>query len=206
MHWELVNNPPPRQADVEDDGNRRPNEKSKKKKKNNKSENTNTHRLCLGKLSDISYARDALQQVRYDKKGKQCIPVMFVPSRNLCQACWTEVPDGFKAIAVGYSGKFEGIWYIFYFLRILLIDFLWKIREAGLHVHSPFKKVQFLIPECSIVYTMPVKQCPSRDNVMVVVKVSFLINLQYEEKTLLKFVYELGVDNLDKLIRVRYTL
>jgi hypothetical protein len=78
----------------------------------------------------------------------------------------------------------------------------WKKREAGVHVHSPFKKVQFLIPECSIVYTMPVKRCPTKDDVMVVVKVSFLIALQHDEQTLLKFAYELGASNLDKLIRV----
>jgi hypothetical protein len=69
------------------------------------------HRLVQARISSMHLAPRAIEQYQWDIKGKCCVPVLFVPDWNWCTSpCWSEVPDGFKALAVGYSGKYIGIW------------------------------------------------------------------------------------------------
>eukprot|EP00475_Leptophrys_vorax_P037299 TRINITY_DN6409_c0_g1_i1.p1 TRINITY_DN6409_c0_g1~~TRINITY_DN6409_c0_g1_i1.p1 ORF type:complete len:285 (+),score=47.63 TRINITY_DN6409_c0_g1_i1:67-855(+) len=140
------------------------------------------HRLVQVRLKNIMRAPAALQQELYDQTGKRCVPVIFRPDRPWT-CCTTEVPDGFKAIAVGYSGKYEGIW------------------PSGLMVHSPGKHVAFLVPASVIVYSMPVRRCPTKDNVMIEIRVSFMMHINMDEESLLHLCWGLGAANLDKIIR-----
>jgi len=52
------------------------------------------------------------------------------------------------------------------------------------------------------VYDIPVKECPTQDNVMVTIDVTLIFRVMCEdEKSLYNFCYRLGPDKLDKMLR-----
>lgn len=114
--------------------------------------------------------------------GCKLIPVTFFPSRLPCSLSIT-IPKGFVGLVNSY-GKYVGIW------------------NAGLHFAPPWVNVSHLIPAQYCVFDTPVKECPTKDNVMVTIDITLVFRIMVEdEKSVFNFCYRLGPDKLDKMLR-----
>ena len=70
------------------------------------------------------------------------------------------------------------------------------IYEAGRHFLPPWYKISYMVTRQSTAYNAPVKNCPTRDNVMV--KVDLLLVFHVEEPE--AFVYKLGAEKFGDLL------
>ena len=115
-------------------------------------------------------------------RGYKHTPITFFPSRLPC-SFYVIIPKGFVGL-VNSHGRYVGIW------------------KAGYHSAAPWVSVSHLIPEQYTVYDIPVKECPTQDNVMVTIDVTIIFRIMTEdEKALYNFCYRLGPDKLDKMLR-----
>lgn len=118
------------------------------------------------------------QDVRY---GHRYTPMILVPSRFPCSFYLT-IPEGFYAMIESH-GRFVGIW------------------EAGLHFARPWERVAYLVTKQYIVYDTPVKECPTMDNVMVEIDVSVVFHVKDSEEAVNAFVYHLGPERLQRMLK-----
>jgi len=119
---------------------------------------------------------------RHRERGFNLTPVAFFPRRLPC-SFWVIIPKGFVAL-VNRHGRYVGIW------------------TAGFHWAPPYMSVSHLIPTQYTVYDIPVKECPTQDNVMVTIDVAIIFRVMTEdEKCVYNFCYRLGPDKLDKMLR-----
>eukprot|EP01083_Nonionella_stella_P269300 911054_1 len=116
------------------------------------------------------------------QRGMKLAPVAFFPSRLPC-SFYVIIPKGFVGL-VNRNGRYVGIW------------------QAGYHVAPPWVTVSHLIPQQYTVYDIPVKECPTQDNVMVTIDVTIIFRIMTEDETAVyNFCYRLGPDKLDKMLR-----
>ena len=115
-------------------------------------------------------------------RGFKLVPVAFFPTRLPC-SFHVIIPKGFVGL-VNRHGRYVGIW------------------AAGFHQAAPWVTISHLIPQQYTVYDIPVKECPTQDNVMVTIDVTLIFRVMTEdEKAVYNFCYRLGPDKLDKMLR-----
>lgn len=106
--------------------------------------------------------------------------MVLVPNR----ACglYLVIPEGFYALITSH-GRFVGIW------------------AAGFHWARPWETVSHLVTRQFVVYDTPVKECPTADNVMVEIDVSVVFHIRENEESVKNFVYKLGPERLESMLR-----
>lgn len=137
-------------------------------------------RLVTRFISDMSQAPVICGEWNV-QNGEKITPVVFVPSRNACKLYFT-IPEGFFCVATSYE-SYVGIW------------------GAGFHVAKPWHKISHMVTGQYIVYDTPVKECPTADNVMVEVDVSVVFNIEEAEHCVKDFVYKLGPERLESMLK-----
>jgi len=111
-------------------------------------------------------------------------PLQLVPEGNggTC-CCYVHIPEGFDAIVTKFGAETNG-------------GVPW---EPGFHTFSPFHKVAYLVNKSLVVFDTPVKDCKSADNITVNVDVLIVFKVVDSGK----FVYNLGPEKLDGLMRAQ---
>lgn len=107
--------------------------------------------------------------------------LIFIPSRNTCIPYIT-LPMGFYSVVTKYD-KYAGIW------------------PAGFHFAPPWVMVSHMVVQQYVVYDTPVKECPTKDNVMVEVDVSVVFHIKEFEEDVHNFVYKLGPERLEQMLK-----
>ena len=116
--------------------------------------------------------------------GYTRVPVVFQPARMGC-GCWIVIPKGFRGLVTSH-GNYIGQ------------------RGAGFFVAPPWVTISHLVPEQYIVYDTPVKECPTKDNVMVTIDVTVILRVIVDdEESMRTFCYNLGPRGLDEMLRVK---
>lgn len=108
-------------------------------------------------------------------------PMVLVPNRNSCKL-WVVIPEGFHALMTSH-GRFIGIW------------------KPGFHMARPWERVSHLVTMQYVVFDSPVKECPTMDNVMVEIDVSVVFHVKDTELDVENFVYKLGPERLDAMLK-----
>eukprot|EP01084_Bolivina_argentea_P048672 89639_1 len=76
------------------------------------------------------------------------------------------------------------------------------VWREGFKFAAPWYTVSHLLPQQSIIYDTPVKECPTRDNVMVTIDVTLILRIKTEdENACYNFCYGLGARGLDNHLR-----
>lgn len=120
--------------------------------------------------------------VRRSGGGYVRVPVVFQPSRSGCGCCIT-IPKGFQGLVTRH-GSYVGQW------------------GAGIYLAPPWVTVSHLVPEQYVVYDTPVKECPTKDNVMVTIDVTIILRIMTDDpKLLMDFCYTLGPRGLDDMLK-----
>merc|ERR1719159_956334 len=116
------------------------------------------------------------------RSGIQEVPVVFTPIRSACSTSIV-IPKGFVGL-VNRHGRYVGKW------------------EAGFKWAPPWVTISHLVPTQYIVYDTPVKECPTKDNVMVTIDVTLVLRIvTEEEKSCYNFCYKLGPRGLDEMLK-----
>jgi len=114
--------------------------------------------------------------------GYSRIPVVFQPSRSGC-GCFITIPKGFVGLVTRH-GSYVAQW------------------GAGVYIAPPWVAISHLVPEQHVVYDTPVKECPTKDNVMVTIDVTIILRvITDDENSLLNFCYNLGPRGLDDMLK-----
>lgn len=102
--------------------------------------------------------------------------VVLIPERGCLP--YFVIPEGFWALVTSF-GEYKGIW------------------EAGFHPALPWQQISHLVSKAYTVYDVPVKECPTRDNVMVEIDVSLVFHIKQTDEDVKNFVYKLAPERLD---------
>lgn len=140
---------------------------------------------------DITSTQDAnrfIGEPRYSGNVRT-VPLVLRPAGGgaLCCSAWPMalyiVPAGFNAV-VTRNGAFAGVY------------------PPGKFWASPcLSAIQYLVPKQFVVYTTPVKECPTQDNVMVTIDVAIVFHIRDDPEAVRAFVYTMGAEKLDKTIQ-----
>ena len=95
-------------------------------------------------------------------------------------------PEGAHAVVTTH-GKFQGIW------------------DAGIHMCLPWTRIQFLVTAQSIVYDLPVKACPTYDNIFVQIDICVTFKVKAEEQDVKNFVYKISINQLNEQLEAAVT-
>ncbi len=125
---------------------------------------------------EIGGIRDAHELIGLKPSG--ITPLVFVPSKRSIQNLYVRIPDGFFALATKF-GKNIGV------------------LPSGGHFLMPGTRVAFLVTNRSNVFRAPIKNCKTKDNVDVSIEVLLVFKVTNAEL----FMYNLGPEKLDELLR-----
>ena len=105
---------------------------------------------------------------------------MCMPERASCKP-WLMVPEGTYAV-ITKNGRFIGIW------------------EPGIHFCLAWTKIQYLITQQSVVFDLPIRNCPTVDNIFITIDVSIVLHIREGEENLKNFVYNTSINQLNELL------
>mmetsp|Transcript_3461 Transcript_3461/g.6785 ORF Transcript_3461/g.6785 Transcript_3461/m.6785 type:complete len:480 (-) Transcript_3461:100-1539(-) len=137
----------------------------------------------------VPHIRDAHDVVGLQPEGHTPVTIVPVTSASeccCCPLCWFSVPSGFAAIVSRFGADVPG----------QEKDGTWS---PGFHWNCCCQclRVSRLVSRQLIIFDTPVKDCKTQDNITV--NIDVLIVLEIIEAS--KFVYELGPEKLDALLR-----
>jgi hypothetical protein len=96
----------------------------------------------------ITCVDDAMEHFgNYTDRGET--PLMCMPDRSSCKP-WLMIPEGTYAVVTS-NGRFVGIW------------------APGIHFCMPWTKIQYLITHQSVVFDLPIRNCPNVDKIFITV-------------------------------------
>jgi regulator of protease activity HflC (stomatin/prohibitin superfamily) len=105
------------------------------------------------------------------------LPLVLIPSRGCC-SWWMVIPDGCHIIMHYFGKDVEGY-------------------QPGLHILPPWYRIAYLVSKQATAYNAPVKNCPTKDNVMVQVDLTLVFTIVNARD----FVYLLGAVKFNDLLR-----
>jgi len=105
-------------------------------------------------------------------------PIVCMPTRSSCKPYIT-IPEGTFAVVVKH-GNFQGVW------------------EPGYHWCMPYTQIQFLITKQNFQFDVPVRNCPTIDNIYVQIEVSIVMRVRPGEENIKNFVYKTSVNQLNE--------
>ena len=101
-----------------------------------------------------------------------------MPERSSCKPYIT-IPEGTYAVVVKH-GNFQGVW------------------EPGFHACMPYTQIQFLVTQQNFQFDVPVRNCPTIDNIYVQIEVSIVMRVRPGEDNIQNFVYKTSVNQLNE--------
>lgn len=105
-------------------------------------------------------------------------PIVVMPTRSSCNPYIT-IPEGCYAVVVKH-GNFQGIW------------------EPGFHWCMPYTSIQFLVTQQNFQFDMPVRNCPTIDNIYIQIEVSIVMRIRPGEENIKNFCYKTSVNQLNE--------
>jgi len=115
------------------------------------------------------------------RNGFQYSPMVLVPRDSGC-GLYITIPEGFHAVVTA-NGRYLGLW------------------NPGFHWARPWESVTHLVTKQYVVFDAPIKECPTKDNVMVQIDVSVVISVDDSEEGVYNFVYKLGPERLEDMLK-----
>lgn len=115
--------------------------------------------------------------------------MVLVPQVSVSRIGWVYIPEGFVALITNLGAD----------VHCTKTDS--KSWPPGFHAVKPWYKVSRLISTQNVVFDSPVKDCKTKDNVTC--NINVLIVFGIEEKKAVDFVYQLGPEKLDDLLRAQ---
>lgn len=107
-------------------------------------------------------------------------PIVCMPRRSSC-APYLIIPDGCYAIGTKH-GKYDGVW------------------NAGFKWCLPWTKIQFMVTQQNFQFDVPVRNCPTIDNIIIRIEVSIIMRVKKEEQDIINFIYRTSVSQLNELL------
>jgi regulator of protease activity HflC (stomatin/prohibitin superfamily) len=130
-------------------------------------------KLTQEKISDYSQAISVFSQT-----SGNTLPIVLVPTARSCASWFMFVPDGMHVIMQSF-GKDVGV------------------VRAGFQFFPPWYSIAFLVSKQSCSYNAPVKNCPTKDNIMVQVDLTIIFRITEPSK----FVFDIGALKFDELLK-----
>ena len=110
-------------------------------------------------------------------------PIVIVPKNPCLFHCCSTIPSGFSILFQKWNARYE-------------------LRKEGLVICWPaWYRVSHVVTKKAVTYNAPVANCPTSDNVMVKVDVSFNFQIGPEISAVETFVYKLGAGRLQELLQ-----
>mmetsp|Transcript_11220 Transcript_11220/g.11174 ORF Transcript_11220/g.11174 Transcript_11220/m.11174 type:complete len:381 (+) Transcript_11220:149-1291(+) len=101
-----------------------------------------------------------------------------MPERSCCKP-YIIIPEGSYAVVVKH-GSYQGVW------------------EPGLHWCMPYTEIQFLITKQNFQFDVPVRNCPTIDNIYIQIEVSIVMRVKPGEENIKNFVQKTSVNQLNE--------
>jgi regulator of protease activity HflC (stomatin/prohibitin superfamily) len=80
------------------------------------------------------------------------------------------------------------------------------IREhGGLEICMPWTKIQFLVTQQNIVYTFPVRACPTYDNIFVALDIAVVFRCKGDQDSIFNFCYRISINQLNEQLEAAIT-
>lgn len=111
------------------------------------------------------------------KNSDGTLPLVLIPKRPLLQF-WVTIPDSVHVIMQKWGQNMPK-------------------PKPGLQLIAPWTRVAYIVSNQGNAYNAPVKNCPTKDNVMVTVDLTVVFRIQDPER----FVYDLGALQFDGLLQ-----
>lgn len=111
----------------------------------------------------------------FTNKGET--PIMCMPRRSWCKPYIT-IPEGTYAMVIKH-GNLQGLW------------------EPGFHWCMPYTKIQFLVTKQSFQFDVPIRNCPTLDNIHIQIEVSIVMRVREGEENVTNFCYKTSVNQLN---------
>ena len=112
-------------------------------------------------------------------------PIVVVPRNPCLFHCCTNVPSGYSILFQKWNAKFDP-----------------PLRKEGLILCWPaWNRISHVVTKKAVTYNAPVANCPTSDNVMVKVDVSFNFQIGPDLENVETFVYTLGAGRLQELLQ-----
>jgi regulator of protease activity HflC (stomatin/prohibitin superfamily) len=89
------------------------------------------------------------------------------------------IPEGTHAVVTKH-GNFQGVW------------------DPGFHWCMPYTQIQFLVTQQNFQFDLPVRNCPTIDNIYVQIEVSIIMRVLEGEENIKNFVYKTNVNQLNE--------
>ncbi|KAG9397253.1 hypothetical protein J8273_1168 [Carpediemonas membranifera] len=105
-------------------------------------------------------------------------PIVLIPKRRPLKNIYVRVPDGFTGLATRWGKRLPPF-------------------DPGRHMLLPGTRMVFMVTRRSNVFSAPIKNCKSKDNVDVQIEVLLVFKIISAED----FIYKLGPEKLDDLLR-----
>jgi regulator of protease activity HflC (stomatin/prohibitin superfamily) len=105
-------------------------------------------------------------------------PIMVMPERSSCKP-YISIPEGTYAVVTKH-GNFQGVW------------------DPGFHWCMPYTQIQFLVTKQNFLYDVPVRNCPTIDNIYVQIDVAIVLKIKPGEENAKNFVYKVSVNELNE--------
>lgn len=105
-------------------------------------------------------------------------PIVCMPTRSSC-APYICIPEGCYAVVVKH-GNFQGIW------------------DPGFHWCMPYTKIQFLVTKQNFQFDVPIRNCPTIDNIYIRIEVSIVMRVRDGEDNVRDFCYKTSVNQLNE--------
>ena len=67
-----------------------------------------------------------------------------------------------------------------------------------MHFCLPWTRIQYLVTQQWICYDIPVKSCPTFDNIFVEVDIAIVFRCKEDEESIKQFVYNISINQLNE--------
>jgi regulator of protease activity HflC (stomatin/prohibitin superfamily) len=105
-------------------------------------------------------------------------PIVCMPYRSWWKPYIT-IPEGTYAVVTKH-GNFQGVW------------------NPGFHWCMPYTSIQFLVTQQNFQFDVPVRNCPTIDNIYVQIEVAIVMRVMEGEENIKNFVYKTSVNQLNE--------
>lgn len=100
------------------------------------------------------------------------------PQRSSCKT-WITIPEGCHAV-VAKHGRFCGVF------------------TPGLHWCMPWTRIQFIVSKQNMVFDLPIRNCPTIDNILIKIDVSIVLKVKESEEDVKNFCYKTSINQLNE--------
>jgi len=79
------------------------------------------------------------------------------------------------------------------------------VKEGGVHFCLPWTQIQYLVTSQYVCYDVPVKSCPTYDNIFVEVDIAVLFKCKEDDESIKRFVYNISINQLNEQLEAAIT-